>query len=70
MSRWCQSTGKTDHVNGFVLHSFLIKDLYLKMFNDKLDDLRRKLNIEDFPATPTITVYNSNERIFFLVRIA
>ena len=70
MSRWCQSTGKTDHVNGFVLHSFLIKDLYLKMFNDKLDDLRRKLNIEDFPATPTITVYNPNERIFFLVRIA
>ena len=70
MSRWCQSTGKTDYVKGFVLHSFLIKDLYLKMFNNKLDDLRQKLNIEDFPSTPTITVYNPNERIFFLVRIA
>ena len=70
MSSWCQSTGKTDHVKGIVLHSFLIKDFYLKMFNDKLDDLRLKLNIDDFPSTPTITVYNPNERIFFLVRIA
>ena len=70
MSSWCQNTGKTDHVKGIVLHSFLIKDFYLKMFNDKLDDLRLKLNIDDFPSTPTITVYNPNERIFFLVRIA
>ena len=70
VSRWCQSTGKTDYVKGFVLHSFLIKDLYLKMFNDKLDDLRQKLNIENFPSTPTITVYNPNEGVFFLIRIA
>ena len=70
MSKWCQSTEKRGHVKGFVLHSFLIKDLYLKMYNDELDDLRRKLNIEDFPSTPTITVYNPNERIFLLVRVA
>ena len=70
MSKWCQNTGKSGHMKGFALHSFLIKDLYLKMYNDKLDDLRRKLNIEDFPSTPTITVYNPNERIFFLVRPA
>ena len=70
MSKWCQNTGKSGHVKGFALHSFLIKDLYLKMYNDKLDDLRRKLNIENFASTPTITVYNPNERIFFLVRLA
>ena len=65
MSKWCQNTGERGHVKGFVLHSFLIKELYLKMHNDKLDDLLRKLNIEDFPSIPTITVYNPNERIFF-----
>ena len=70
MTRWCQNTAKRDHVKGFVLHSFLIKDLYLKMYSDELDNLRQKLNIEDFPATPTITVYNPNERIFLLVRVA
>ena len=70
MSKWCQNTGKSSHVKGFTLHSFLIKDLYLKMYNDKLDDLLRKLNIEDFPSTPTITVYNPSESIFFLVRPA
>ena len=69
MRRWCQTTQESDHVKGFVLHSFLIKDLYLKMFNDKLDGLRQKLNIEDFPSTPTITVFNPKEMIFFLIRI-
>ena len=70
MKKWCQSTGKRGHLNGFVLHSFLIKDLYLKMFNHESDDLHQKRNIEEFPSTPTITVYNTNERIFFLVRFA
>ena len=69
MRRWCQSIQESDHVKGFVLHSFLIKDLYLKMYNDELDGLRQKLNIEDFPSTPTITVFNPKERIFFLIRI-
>ena len=69
MRRWCQTTQESDHVKGFVLHSFLIKDLYLKMYNDKLDGLRQKLNIEDFPSTPTITVFNPKEMIFFLIRI-
>ena len=69
MRRWCQTTQERDHVKGFVLHSFLIKDLYLKMYNDELDGLRQKLNIEDFPSTPTITVFNPKERIFFLIRI-
>ena len=40
------------------------------MCNDELDGLSRKLNIEVFPTTPTITVYNPNQRIFFLIRIA
>ena len=70
MSRWCQSTGTGRYVKGFVLHSFLIKDIYLKMYNGKLDDLSRKLNIEYFPSTPTIIVYNPNEMIFLLVRLA
>ena len=69
MRRWCQTTQESDHVKGFVLHSFLIKDPYLKMYNDKLDGLRQKLNIEDFPSTPTITVFNPKEMIFFLIRI-
>ena len=69
MRRWCQTIQESDHVKGFVLHSFLIKDLYLKMYNDELDGLRQKLNIEDFPSTPTITVFNPKERIFFLIRI-
>ena len=69
MRRWCQTTQESDHVKGFVLHSFLIIDLYLKMYNDKLDGLRQKLNIEDFPSTPTITVFNPKEMIFFLIRI-
>ena len=69
MRRWCQTIQESDHVKGFVLHSFLIKDLYLKMYNDKLDGLRQKLNIEDFPSTPTITVFNPKEMIFFLIRI-
>ena len=70
MSRWCQNTAEGDHVKGFVFHSVLIKDLYLKMYNGELDGLSRKLSIEDFPSTPTITVYNPNERIFLLVRVA
>ena len=70
MSRWCQSIGNREHVKGFVLHSFLIKELYFKMYNNRFDDLRRKLNIEDFPSSPTITVYNPTERVFFLVRVA
>ena len=70
MRRWCQSTEKSGHVKGVVLHSILIKDLYLKMYNDELDSLRQKLNIEDFPSTPTVTVFNPKERIFFLIRIA
>ena len=69
MTRWCQSTEKSGHVKGFVLHSFLIKDLYLKLWNDELDGLRQKFNIEDFPSIPTITVYNRKERIFFLIRM-
>ena len=69
MRRWCQTIQESDHVKGFVLHSFLIKDLYLKMYNDKLDGLCQKLNIEDFPSTPTITVFNPKEMIFFLIRI-
>ena len=55
------------HEKGFVLHSFLFKDLYLKMYNDELDGLRRKLNIEDFPETPIVTVYNPKEKIVFLI---
>ena len=43
MSRWCQSTGRGCCVKGFVLHSFLVEDLYLKMYNDELEDLRGKL---------------------------
>ena len=70
LSRWCQNTEKGHYAKGFVLHSFLIKDLYLKICNDELDGLSRKLNIEVFPTTPTITVYNPNQRIFFLIRIA
>ena len=70
MRRWCQSTEKSGHVKGVVLHSILIKDLSLKMYNDELDSLRQKLNIEDFPSTPTVTVFNPKERIFFLIRIA
>ena len=70
MSKWCQSTGKGCHVKGFVLHSFSVKDLYLKMHNVELDDLRGKLDIDAFPTTTTITVYNPNHRIFFLIRIA
>ena len=70
MRKWCQSTGKGHYVKGFVLHSFLIKDLYLKIYKDDLDGLSRKLNIDAFPTTPTITVCNPNQRIFFLIRIA
>ena len=70
LSDWCKMTSKVHNIKGFVLHNFLIKDLYLKMYNDPLDDLCRKLRIEGFPATPTITVYNPNERIIFLIRIA
>ena len=57
-------------MKGFVFHSFSIKDLYLKMYNDELDGLRQKLNIEEFPSIPTVTVFNPKERIFFLIRIA
>ena len=65
MRTWCQSTEKSGHVKGFVLHSFLIKYLYLKMYNDELDGLRQKLNIEDFPSTPTVTVFNPKKKEFF-----
>ena len=65
MRRWCQSTEKSGLVKGFVLHSFLIKDLYLKMYNDELNGLCQKLNIEDFPSTPTVTVFNPKKKEFF-----
>ena len=55
-----------DHEKRFVLHNFLFKDLYLKMYNDELGGLRRKLNIEDFSSTPIVTVYNPKEKIIFL----
>ena len=55
------------HEKGFVLHNFLFKDLYLKMYNDELGGLRRKLNIEDFPSTPIVTIYNPKETIIFLI---
>ena len=42
MSRWCQSIGKGCSVKGFFLHSFLDEDIYLKMYNEKLEDLRGK----------------------------
>ena len=70
MSRWCHSTGTGCYVKGFVLHSFLIKDLYFKIYNGELHGLSRKLNIKAFPSTPTITVCNPNQRILFLIRIA
>ena len=70
LSKWCESTAKRQNVKGFVLHSFLIKDLYLKIYNGELDGLSQQLNIENFPSTPTITVYNPNQRIIFLIRIA
>ena len=66
MNRWCQSTGIGSCLKGFVVHSLLIKDLYLKIYNDELGYLSRKLNIEAFPSTPTIIVCNPNQRIFFL----
>ena len=41
----------------------------MKIYNGELDGLSRKLNIEAFPSTPTITVCNPNQRILFLIRI-
>ena len=70
MSRWCESTAKGNYLKGFVLHSFLIKHLYFKICNDELKDPCGKFNIEDFPSTPTITVYNPKEKILFLIRVA
>ena len=69
MCRWCKSTKKEDHVQGFILHSFLIKDLYLKLYQDGLNSLSQKLNVKDFPSTPSIIVYNPNEKIFVLIRM-
>ena len=65
ISRWCQITGKSHYVKGFVLHSFLIKDLYLKICNDELDCLSRKLNVEVLPTTASTSVYNPKQRICF-----
>ena len=70
MSRWCESAAKGNYLKGFVLHSFLIKHLYFKICNDELKDPCGKFNIEDFPSTPTITVYNPKEKILFLIRVA
>ena len=70
MRRWRQSTGKGCYVKGFVIHSFLVKDLYLTMYNDKLDNLRQKLEIDAFPTTATVTACNPNQRIFLLITVA
>ena len=70
MCKWCESTAKGHHVKGLVLHSVLIKDLYLKMYHDELNALSQKLNIEDFPSTPSIVAYNPNERILLFIRTA
>ena len=70
MSKWCQGIGTGCYVKGFVLHNFLIKDLYFKIYNSELHGLSQKLNIEALPPTPTITVCNPNQSILFLIRIA
>ena len=69
MYRWCNNREERHHVKGLILHSFFIKDLYSKLYQDGLVSLSQKLNIKDFPSKPSIIVYNTTERIFLLIRM-
>ena len=66
---WCNNSEKRHHVKGFILHSFLIKNLYSKLYQNGFNTLSQKLNIKDFPSKPSIIVYNPTERIFVLIRM-
>ena len=75
MKIWCENK-TSKHPKGYVLTGSTITDICLRLYygkidrEEKLDDLGRLFNIEEFPGEYTITVYNPVERVILLIREA
>ena len=70
LSQWCQDTNECFDLKGLVIHSFYISKYFEEWFDQKFDKekLCKDLDIQHFPTTPNIIVYNPQAKVIFLIR--
>ena len=69
MEHWCRKTNKSSSIKGLVLHNFSILQ-HLKHFGFTREALKERLKIENFSEAPVVVVYNPQENVLLLSRIA
>ena len=70
MNQWCQDTNEYFYLKGLVIHSFDVSKYLEEWFCHKFnkEKLRKDLDIQHFPTTPFIVVYNPQAKVIFLIR--
>ena len=69
LESWCTKTNKSSRIKGLVLHSFSVFR-HLEYFGFKKEALQKSLKIRTFSEEPVTIVYNPQENVLLLIRIA
>ena len=70
VERWCKDTNDSSDLKGLVVHSYNVSQYFRILFYDEveIEELRKDLDIKEFPSTPVIIVYNPNKNVILLIR--